>query len=227
MTTLLKTSLSDQIVAILQERIIAGEFAGDDPLRQDELAAEFGVSKIPMREAFTKLEQTGLVTSQANRGFFVSPLSPEEASDVFDLRLRIEPEATARAAVLADAADQARARQALALLDTAAASHGTNTGLLNRNFHLALIRPAPSPVSLQILERLHVIAERYVVRHLTPHGRSERASLEHQAILEAWTAGDAGRVADLVHRHIAAIRDDLLAEFALVAVLPENSSQRD
>lgn len=214
MATLLKTNLSDRIVAILQERIISGEFAGDDPLRQDELAAEFGVSKIPLREAFSKLEQNGLIISQVNRGFFVRPLSAEEASDVFDLRLKIEPDAMARAAAIASAADKAFAQEALDALNEAASAHPLMTGRLNRSFHLALIRPLAVPVSKQLLERLHMISERYVVRHLAPSGRTERARSEHQTILEAWRAGDEERVRQLGYRHIAAIRDDLLAEFA-------------
>lgn len=212
MTILLRESLSDRIAAILQERIVAGEFANDSPLRQDELATEFGVSKIPLREAFAKLEQAGLVTSEINRGFFVRPLSTEEARDVFDLRLRIEPDACVRGAERANEDDIAQARKALDGLNEAVLGHRSSAGPLNRAFHMALVRPAALPISKHMLERLHVIAERYVVCHLVPKGRSERAENEHGAIFEAWLARDAERLRRLCHDHIAATWSDLRTE---------------
>ncbi|SCM76308.1 conserved hypothetical protein [uncultured Pleomorphomonas sp.] len=213
MTILQKVSLAEQIAVILQERIIAGEFPGDAPLRQDELAAEFGVSKIPLREAFAKLEQTGLITSQINRGFFIRPLTADEAQDVFDLRLRIEPDATARGALHAGDGDVALARKALEALNAAISDHASNVGPLNRAFHMALVRPIAAPISKQTLERVHVISERYVVRHLAPIGRSERAESEHAAIFDAWKVGDAEAVRRVSQAHIAATWDDLRSEF--------------
>ncbi len=210
---LLKVNLADRIAAILQERIVAGAIAGDAPLRQDLLAAELGVSKIPLREAFAKLEQNGLVTALANRGYFVKPLTAGEAYDVFDLRLKIEPDLTARAAARADAAAVAVARGALESLNAAVAAASPRAGELNRVFHLALVQPAAAPVSQQMIERLHVIAERYVVQHLRPQGRSERARREHDELFAAWAAGDGDRVRDLSSRHIAATLGDLRKEF--------------
>jgi DNA-binding GntR family transcriptional regulator len=207
-----KSNLADQIAAILQERIVAGDIPADSALKQDVLAAEFGVSKIPLREAFAKLQQNGLITSQANRGFFVRPLSAEEAFDVFDLRLRIEPEAAARAAKRAEAADVERARRALDALHNAVSVHSARVGAFNRAFHIALIQPAGAPVTLEMVERLHVIGERYVVRHLKPEGRTERAQAEHSALFDAWKAREVARVRDLTDLHIASTLNDLRAE---------------
>ncbi|WP_237153978.1 GntR family transcriptional regulator [Oryzibacter oryziterrae] len=207
-----KSNLADQIAAILQERIVAGDIPADSALKQDALAAEFGVSKIPLREAFAKLQQNGLVTSQANRGFFVRPLSSAEAFDVFDLRLRIEPDAAARGAERADAAALEATRRAFEALHNAVAVRSSRVGAFNRAFHMALIQPAGAPVTLEMIERLHVIGERYVVRHLRPEGRTERAQAEHAALYSAWKDRDAARVRDLGERHIAATLADLRAE---------------
>ena len=174
----------DRLVEAVRERIIAGLIPTASSIRQDALAAELGVSKIPLREAFARLEQDGLVISRLNRGFFVPPLSWDEARDVFDLRLKIEPEAVAEAALRANVADIATAAAALAALD--AAAPGVSAGALNRAFHLALIRPGGRPVTLQTVERLQVVAERYVVKHLEPRGRADRAAGEHHALFEAW-----------------------------------------
>src|SRR5260370_30232573 len=158
MNLVVKRSLSDQIFDLVRDRIISGGISAERALRQEAVASELGVSKIPLREAFAKLEQEGLVVSQANRGFFVSPLSAEEAYDVFDLRLKIEPDAVAAAASCLRPVDIERAGRDLAALNQATAARGTNVGALNRAFHMALIRPGGRLGTMQLVERLQVIA---------------------------------------------------------------------
>ncbi len=119
---IVKAGLADQIYALVRERIVNGDLSGEAAIRQDALAAELGVSKIPVREAFARLEQDGLIVSKANRGFFVSPLSAAEAYDVFDLRLKLEPPAVAEAVRRATAAGREEARRALAALNEATAN---------------------------------------------------------------------------------------------------------
>ncbi len=215
MGLLVKTALADQIIDILRDRIIAGNLPAELPIRQDALAAELGVSKIPLREAFAKLEQDGLVVSQPNRGYFVSPLSTEEALDVFDLRLKIEPEAVGAAAVRLRPDDITRARRALAELNEATASLSSRAGTLNRAYHMALIRPCRRPVTIQTIERIQAIAERYAVKHLEPRGRPARAATEHRALFEAWASGDARSAAALSTDHIATTLDDLARELRI------------
>ena len=212
MALIVKTALSDQIIDVLRARIIAGDLASDAPIRQDALAAELGISKIPLREALVRLEQDGLVASERNRGYVVRPLTAEEAYDVFDLRLKIEPDAVGAAAACLGAADVAAGREALAALDAAAAAHDGRAGALNRAFHMALIRPGGRPVTLQMAERLHTISERYVVRHLEPAGRADRALDEHAALFAAWSSGDVAASRALSTAHIAATLSDLRAE---------------
>jgi DNA-binding GntR family transcriptional regulator len=210
---LVKRALPDQIFDLVRERIISGKVAGDAPIRQDALASELGVSKIPLREALGRLEKDGLIISHANRGFFVSPLSVEEAYDVFELRLKIEPDAVGEAARKAGPADHAAAKSALAALDAAVEARGSNVGALNRTFHTALIRPSGRSVTLQTVERLQVIAERYVRKHLEVTDRESRAVREHNAMFAAWAAGDAERAADLTTDHIRETLKDLRQQF--------------
>ena len=212
MTVIVKTALADQIFDIVRDRIISGELAGEAPIRQDALAAELGISKIPLREAFARLEQDGLVVSKANRGFFVSPLSAEEAYDVFDLRLKLEPAAVAEAATRAGEVDRAAARGALAALNQATQARAVSVAAMNRAFHMALVRPAGRRVTLTILERLQVVAERYVVKHLEPSGRNARAVGEHDALYAAWAAARADEAAKLSAAHIEATLRDLKGE---------------
>ena len=110
-------TLADRIFAIVRERIIAGAIPPDRPIRQDALAAELGVSKIPLREAMARLEQEGLLHGVANRGYMIGALSVEQAEDIYGLRLKIEPMAAASAALVADDEDRAKLVAAFEALD--------------------------------------------------------------------------------------------------------------
>lgn len=202
-------NLSEQLVDLVRDRILTGDVSPDRPIRQDALAAEFGVSKIPLREALARLEQEGLLASQANRGFTVRPLNAREAEEVFALRLKLEPDMIALAARTATSADQQAAIEMFDRLHPMTDSRGEGVGAFNRAFHLAMLRPAAQPVTLTILERLHVLSERYVRKHLEPLGRDARAKEEHREILDVWMARDERRISALTVVHIGKTLDDL------------------
>lgn len=202
-------TLSDRLVDVVRDFILSGVIPSDDPIRQDALAAELRVSKIPLREALARLEQDGLVISHPNRGFFVRPMSPEEAEEVYALRLKLEPDAAAHACLIANEKDQERARQALAHFDIEAAAHKPTVGASNRAFHLALVQPGGHRVTTNIVARLHVLADRYVRKHLEPKGRVLRAEAEHHELLDAWINRREARVRKLIAEHLTNTLGDL------------------
>lgn len=214
MTNIVIRNLSDQLAELVRDRILSGEVPVDLPIRQDALAAELGVSKIPLREALTRLEQEGLLRSQANRGYFVRSLSAEEAEEVYAIRLKLEPETTALAAQRADEKQQQNAREALKELEKAADTRRAGVGACNRAFHVALMRPANQPITLSILERLQVLSERYVRKHLEQIGRDERARDEHRELLRAWLDRDQDKIVEFTHEHIALTLEDLRKQLA-------------
>ena len=208
MTIVVKT-LSEQIFSLVRDRIISGRIPVDTAIRQDALAAELGVSKIPLREALARLETEGLLVSHPNRGYFVRPLSYDEVEEVYALRLKLEPEAVGIASTMARDADRRAAHDALVALDNAAASDKAEVGRLNRAFHMSLVRPLRRQITIQIIERLNLISERYVGKHLEPAGRDDRAHREHTGMYQLWAAGKAEEVAAMMHDHIASTLDDL------------------
>lgn len=203
-------TMSGQIISLIRERILSGAYPPGSPLLQDGIAAEFGVSKIPVREALVQLKAEGLIDIFAHRGFQVRPLSMAEAQEVFRLRLRIEPSAAAEGALLAQDADRAEARAALVALNEAlAGASPERSGELNRRFHFALITPRAQPITAEIVSRLLTLSQRYVRLHLLPAGRIRRAETEHTATWEAWARGDAAEVERLVTAHLEETREDL------------------
>ena len=97
---LLRT-MSGQIVTRIRDKILSGDYAPGSALLQDSIAAEFGVSKIPVREALVRLRAEGLIDIEAHRGFRVRPLLAAEVDEVFRLRLALEPVAVSEGARLA------------------------------------------------------------------------------------------------------------------------------
>ncbi|WP_307000133.1 GntR family transcriptional regulator [Sphingomonas sp. SORGH_AS_0879] len=209
-------TLADRIFAIVRERIIAGAIPPDRPIRQDALAAELGVSKIPLREAMARLEQEGLLHGVANRGYMIGALSVEQAEDIYGLRLKIEPMAAAQASLIADDEDRAKLVAAFEALDQAATSDLARVAICNRQFHMAMVRPVRRPLTIQLVRQLAVLAERYVVAHLQPAGRDARAHLEHREQLDAFMARDAERLQGLLDAHIRSTLIDLKGGFAPV-----------
>jgi DNA-binding GntR family transcriptional regulator len=207
-------TISDQAYDLMRERILTGALAGGTPVRQDAVAVELGVSKIPLREALTRLEQDGLLSSFPNRGFVVRSMSAEEAEEVYELRLKLEPDAAAEACLVVSRADQDAARQALADVEQAMERNDPQHMVLNRAFHMALIRPGVGLVTCQILERLNVLAERYVRVHLEPVGRDARANAEHRELLNAWVAREPNLVRALLSAHIHTTLNDVRQQLA-------------
>jgi len=203
-------TMSGQITARIREKILTGVYPPGSALLQDVIAAEFGVSKIPVREALVQLRAEGLVDVFAHRGFQVRPLSSTEVDEVFRLRSQIEPLATAEGCRRAQDQDRDATRLAFGNLnDALAAGELYESGDLNRVFHIALIVPRLQPIAAEILSRLHTLSQRYVRMHLLPPGRVGRATQEHTGLFDAWVSGNIDEVKRLTSVHIEKTRDDL------------------
>jgi DNA-binding GntR family transcriptional regulator len=201
-------TLAELVYENLRDRIVAGTLGTDVPIRQDAVAAELGMSKIPVREALARLEQVGLLVGRTNRGYVVPPMSIEDIEDIYSLRLAVEPRAAAFAVAWADDADRAAAQSALGLLENAAAGDPVQLATCTHNFHAALVRPGNRPLTTQLVERLLVLSARYLVTHLPRSDRGQQPRMEHRSILEAWLARDA----DSVNLRLAAHIDQALKE---------------
>lgn len=210
-------TLSERVFEIVREQIVTGKLPVDVPIRQDALASNLGVSKIPLREALARLEQEGLLTSQPNRGYFVRGMSAAEVTEIYALRLSIEPAAAAYACSVASEPDRERASAAYEELDRAANHSLEDVAVSNRNFHTALVRPGGRLLTTQLVERLSILSERYVVAHLKPSGRNARAHVEHAKLIDAWLARDEPLLERLLAEHIQGTLYDLHAQFSAAA----------
>jgi DNA-binding GntR family transcriptional regulator len=198
-----RSTVVDQVANALRARILSGRLPEGGQLRQEILAAELGVSRIPLREAFRRLEAEGLLTIAPHRGAVVSVLSLEEIAELFDLRVMIEPDLIARACP--GLSDSALAHSAKILADYGLAFAQRDVvawGTLNTAFHLSLYQPANRPRSLGLAQSLLDQTDRYTRMQLLLTSGQSRAEDEHAALLRACRNRDAARAANLLAQHI-------------------------
>ncbi|MES2124699.1 MAG: GntR family transcriptional regulator [Gemmatimonadota bacterium] len=207
-----RSTLTDAALAALRERILAGEWVAGARLRQEALAADLGVSRIPLREALRRLEAEGLVTIEPHRGAVVAPLPTAEVAELFELRALIESDLARRAVPRLTAADDSALRTAAAEFERAVSAGDVPAwGDANRRFHFALYRPANRPQTLETLTRLHALSDRFLRLQLTLTRGTSRAVREHRAIAAAARARDTTRTDALLRDHILGAGDTLAA----------------
>jgi DNA-binding GntR family transcriptional regulator len=112
-------ALVDRLAATIQARVLSGELASGSRLRQESLASEFGVSRTPVREALRKLQASGIVQVEPNRGATVRGPSAREVREAYEVRAELEGLAAALASSRIRDEDLRRLRDAQALFEDA------------------------------------------------------------------------------------------------------------
>ena len=198
-----RQTLAGMTLDAIRDRILRGAYPEGEPLRQDAIADEMGVSRIPIREALRQLEAEGLVSFSPHRGAVVSSLSLDEIEEVFELRADIESRLLRRAIPLLDEDSLARGAEVLVRYERALRAHDVaEYGELNWQFHSTLYDAADRPVALGIVQRLHQQADRYLRMQLALTHGEHRANEEHRAILDAARKHDVRRGTALLREHI-------------------------
>jgi DNA-binding GntR family transcriptional regulator len=189
----------------LRQLILSGELAPGTKLRQTEVAKRLNVSTTPVREAFRSLAQDGIVRQDAHRGVEVFRPTTGGIRENYEIRLALEPLATAIAAESALMTD--------ALLEELEAIQGemdraTTTDAstaCNRRFHLSIYRAAARPDLFAMIDQLRHAADAYVLLlgAWTPPGYREAVLDEHRAVLAGLHARSATQAREAMNAHLA------------------------
>jgi DNA-binding GntR family transcriptional regulator len=91
-------SVVDQVYGVIRERILAGDLPRGARVHQEDVAADLGVSRTPVREALRRLAAEGLIEMRTNRGARVTDLAPDDMDQPYEARLLVEPGAARLAA---------------------------------------------------------------------------------------------------------------------------------
>ncbi|MGB3873926.1 MAG: GntR family transcriptional regulator [Stenotrophomonas sp.] len=193
----------------IRSLILSGELAPGSKIPQDALATRFGTSRIPIREALSRLESDGLVVMKPNRGAWVARLDLEECLEIYKIRERLEPLVLGEAvAKLTDAEIDTLE----ALVTQMAATDDPDTFLsLDRQFHLASYQAAGMHQLGGMVERFWNSTQPYRRAFTRLIGREGNWVIhaEHKLIIDALRQRDAERASRLLHEHIRRTRVEL------------------
>jgi DNA-binding GntR family transcriptional regulator len=200
------------VAETLRNAITSGTIGASEPLRQEELAARFGVSRMPVRDALRRLQAEGLVAYHPHRGAFVADLGREDVGEIFQLRFLLEAEALRLSIPALTRGQLDRANAILDEID--AESDVAHWGALNLRFHMALYAACGSRRLLEVIEQQYPAADRHV-RVLLSHLRYREASQEeHRQLLALCRRGDIASAVALLKDHFEAARSRLARFFA-------------
>lgn len=194
-------SLHDRVKDALAQAILSGRLRPGERIVEERLAAEFGVSRNPVREAIRALAAEGLVEVSARRGASVASLTEREARETVEVRALLEGH-NARLAARRRDAETLRVIQGILDRGAAAVAAGQFGELpeLNRQFHRALAAAGQNRVLGEMLDRLRT---RTVMLFAPEHpARQQRFWEEHAAILQAILEGDEETAARLAVAHV-------------------------
>lgn len=199
-----RQSLAAAVVERLREKIVSGELREGQQLRQDAIAADFQISRIPVREALSHLAAEGLIKIVANRGAVVSALSPEEIGELFEARAVLECHMLRQAIPNLKEADFQRAEDVLRQFEESLEdeSEAKSWGRWNWLFHSALYAPANRPVMLGFVKTINQNCDRYTRLHLVFTRNQHLAGPAHRKLLDACRTRDPQIAGDALWRHI-------------------------
>lgn len=200
---------SSAVTQLLRQSLDHGRWVAGEPLRQEEIAAEFGVSRVPVREALFQLQAEGLLQMIPNKGMYVRTISPADLRELFRLRWLIEGDVLAEAVPLHTPATINRMETVQAALDKAHAVADWIAG--DREFHEALYAPAQRPESTAMVRRLRHLVDRFYFARMNPGTRAQGWHQEHHALIRAVRRRDPKAAAKVLQAHLAETERSALA----------------
>jgi DNA-binding GntR family transcriptional regulator len=203
-----RRNLRDEIIETLRAAVISGELRPGVVYSAPSLAAQFGVSATPVREAMLDLVKEGLIDALRNKGFRVTELSDKDLDDLSELRALIEVPTVRR---IAEAGvDQAvidRLRPLAAGIEEAAERRDFIAHVaIDMEFHLELLALAGNPHLVETVRSLRSRSRIYGLRSLAERDELVPSAHEHAELIDLIAAGDAAGAERLMHRHIRHVR---------------------
>jgi DNA-binding GntR family transcriptional regulator len=201
---------SHRIADSLRTAILDGSYPPGERIRQEDVAARFGASRIPVREALRMLDSEGLVTLVANSGAWVTKLTLAECAETYLIRERLEPLLLRTSLPRLD--DTAVERLARLADDMAAPGTGLDAFMrADREFHLSSYTGAPPGEMWQIIGRMWNTTQHYR-REFTRRAKKtglDVTHLEHRLLLDCIRRRDADDAERVLVTHIRRTRLEL------------------
>jgi DNA-binding GntR family transcriptional regulator len=192
--------------AQLKESIYLGDLQPGEHLVETSLAQNFRVSRTPIRQALTRLEQDGLVVRTAS-GLVVRDRTPGEVLDIYEVRILLEAQAGQSAAERRTNNDIIALHQAHRRYVNATELDARGRVAANRHFHQMVWHATHQLALIDLLQRVEVQLGRFPLTTLSYEGRWEQTVQEHAELVEAIEARDSDRAGEVARRHFTEARD--------------------
>lgn len=205
--------MTSSVYSRLHEGIVNGKYPPGESLVETTLAAQFGISRTPVREALRRLEQDGLV-ERGSRGMQVSRRSPEQILEIYEVRIILETAAARSAAEKRTPLDLMRLEQIHEAMLAASPDDPDNLATTNRKFHEVLWAMSHNSTLIDLLKRLHSHLIRYPQTTLSYKNRYQKVLEDHGRLIEAIKNGDSEQAAEIAEQHMTGARNTRLLMYA-------------
>jgi DNA-binding GntR family transcriptional regulator len=206
------TNLGDLLVSAqqaahsrLREMIFSGALQAGQALRQEKIARQLGVSRLPIREALNRLATEGLVELKPRRGFYVASMNVEEIEDIFEMRAMLEGRAGQLATERMTTEDADAVDRLVGALDIVVDTNAdfNRYAKLNEQFHERLYKSCNRKHLRRQISMLRDAVAPLIRILAGVSGELQRAQEEHRQLAQYFRRRDASRVAELCSRHCA------------------------
>ena len=206
-----RRKVTDWVYAELKGAIVSLRLAPGEPLREATLAEQLGVSKTPVREALSRLEQEGLVVTTSFKGAVVTSYSRQDLLELYELRELLE---TAGVRIAAESMGERQRAHLARIAAEGRRLRGTPDeaalAAVISEFDNVLLEDVRNTRILALMANLRAHLTR--IEHLTAGipGRVERSADEHERIIEAIATRDPALAEERTREHIRSVCDDRL-----------------
>lgn len=193
-------ALYQEVAERLRQQIFSRALEPGSWIDEQKLAAAFGISRTPLREALKVLAVEGLVTMKVRRGAYVTEMSPDDVSQIYRLLGLLESDAAGEVARTASDEDIARLRSVHDRLEKQVRQRDAFFST-NEQFHMLLLEIGGNRWRTQIVVDLRKVMKLNRHHSLFRQGRLAESLAEHRGVMEAIEARDERRASRLMHEH--------------------------
>lgn len=212
-TTHLASTAEEEAYLHLQKALRLGRYKPGDRLIPEEIAAEIGMSRMPVRESFRRLAADGLVTLRPNRGCIVTGLTLNEIQETFEIRSVLEGLAVRLAMPRMNAETFEELERLLERMERAGQSGSGDWVLRHQEFHAFIYGMSGRPKLIRQIIALHVLIEPYMRIWFDYVDKPLSAREEHGTLIQALRSGDARHAEAVMQKHIVETAS-ILADYA-------------
>lgn len=220
-----KAKVMDRALQQLRGKVMSGALMPGEQIRQEEMAGELGVSRVPLREALNLLADQGVLVHRPNSGYFVAKRAPDELAQIMRMLQLLENELLASIEWPDDACIARLQALNGEMRAVSLSADWTPLVRLNRDFHLLIYALSPCKIILDEVQRLWTLADPYIATKMTDSDARLRTVDEHDRLIKSLNARDRALTFDAMEAHRASTARGLYSTSAAPATLASQAAQ--